>query len=68
MEDEVKCLCAKFPQQPAKELAGVLKRENEAAKKCHICFNGFNNPENRRLRDHCHYMVVIEEQPTKIST
>lgn len=33
----------------------VLKREGEAAKKFHICLNEFTNPENRMVRNYCHY-------------
>ena len=39
------------------------KRQHEAAEKCHVCFKEFNEPENRKIRDHCHYMGYIEEQP-----
>ena len=34
----------------------MLKREQEAAEKCHICLKGFNDPKNKKVRDHCHYM------------
>ena len=54
-EDEVKQLYATFPQQPMAEFTDVLKRKHEAAKKCHICLKEFNNPEDRKVRDHCHY-------------
>ena len=37
IEEEVKRLYAIFPQQPMIELTDVLKREHEAAEKCHIC-------------------------------
>jgi len=33
----------------------VLKREHFEAKTCHICLKPFNNPENRKVRDHCHF-------------
>ena len=33
IEDEIKWLCATFPQQSTTDLAVVLKREDEAAKK-----------------------------------
>ena len=36
-------------------LSDVSKREHEAAEKCHICLNEFNDPRNRKVRDHCHY-------------
>lgn len=37
------------------ELTNVLNRDYEAAKKSHICLKKFNDPENRKIRDHCHY-------------
>ena len=37
-------------------LTDVLKREHEAAEKCHICLKELNDPKNKRVRDHCHYM------------
>ena len=55
IEDEVKRLYATFPQQTMTELTDALKREHEAAEKCHICLKEFNNPEDRKVRDHCHY-------------
>ena len=33
----------------------MLKREHEAAEKCHICLKEFNDPRNRKVRHHCHY-------------
>ena len=54
-EEEVKRLYAIFPQQPMIELADVLKREREAAEKCHICLKEFNDSQNKKVRDHCHY-------------
>ena len=33
----------------------VLKREHEAAEKCHICLKEFNDPRNRKVKDYCHY-------------
>ena len=51
-EDEVKHLYATFPQQLMTELTDVLKREHEAAGKCHICLKEFPDPE----RDHCPYI------------
>ena len=68
IEDAVKFLCATLSQQSATELSGVLKRDDGAAENCHICFKGFNNHENRRLRDLCHYTVAMEEELTTIST
>ena len=55
IEDELKRLYATVPQQPITELTYVLKREHEAAEKCHICLQEFNNPKNRKVRDHCHH-------------
>ena len=46
-----------FPQKPMINLTDVLKREHEAAEKCHICLKEFNNPRKRKVRDHCHYTV-----------
>ena len=36
LEEEVRRLYATFPQQLMTELTDVLKREHEAAEKCHI--------------------------------
>ena len=55
IEEEVKWLYAIFTQQPMIELTDVLKREHKAAEKCHICLKEFNDPRNRKVRDHCHY-------------
>ena len=33
----------------------MLKREHEAAEKCHICLKEFNNSQNKKVGDHCHY-------------
>ena len=55
IEEEVKRLYATFPQQPMTKLTDVLKREHEAAEKCHICLKEFNDPRNRKVRDHCYY-------------
>ena len=55
VEKEVKRLYELYPQQPMAELTDVLKREYEAAKSCHICLKPFGDPENRKVRDHCHY-------------
>ena len=37
------------------KLTDVRKREHEAAEKCHICLKEFNDPRNRKVRDHCYY-------------
>ena len=55
IEEEVKRLYATFSQQLMIELTYVLKREHEAAEKCHICLKEFNGPQNKKVRDHCHY-------------
>ena len=55
IEEEVKRLYETFPRQPMTRLTDVLKREHKAAEKCHICLKGFNDPKNKKVRDHCHY-------------
>ena len=55
IEEEVKRLYATFQQQPMIELTDVLKREHKATEKCHICLKEFNDPQNKKARDHCHY-------------
>ena len=55
MEEEVKRLHETFPWQPITKLTNVLKREHEAAEKCHICLKEFNDLKNKMVRDHCHY-------------
>ena len=55
IEEEVKRLYATFPQQPMTELTNVLKKEHKAAEKCHICLKECNDPQNKKVRDHCHY-------------
>ena len=55
IEEEVKQLCATFPQNPMTKLTEMLKREHEAAEKCHICLEEFNDPQNKKVRDHCHF-------------
>ena len=55
VEEEVKRLYELYPQQPMTELTDVLKAEHKAAESCHICLKPFGNPENRKVRDHCHY-------------
>ena len=37
------------------ELTYALKRKHKAAEKCHICLKEFNDPQNKEVRDHCHY-------------
>ena len=53
---EVKWLYKTFPQQPMTGLSDTFKREHRAAEKCHICLKEFNDPSNRKVRDHCHYI------------
>ena len=55
IEEEIKRLYETFPRQPMIKLTDVLKREHEAAEKCHICLKEFNNPNNKKVRDHCYY-------------
>ena len=55
IEEEVKQLYTTFSQQPMIKLTDVLKREHKAAEKCHICLKRFNDPKNKKVRDHCHY-------------
>ena len=55
IKEEVKRLYETFPRQPITKLTDVLKREHKAAEKCHICLKEFNDPRNRKVRDHCHY-------------
>ena len=54
IEEEVKPLYEKFSQKPLTELTDALKREHEAAEKCHICLKEFNDPKNKNVIDHCH--------------
>ena len=56
IEKEVKRLYATFPQQPMIELSDVLKRGHKAVERCHICLKEFNDPQNKMVRDHCHYI------------
>ena len=55
IEEEVKRLYETYSRQPMTKLTDVLKREHEAAEKCHICLKECNDPKNRKVRDHCHY-------------
>ena len=38
----------------------VLKREDEAAGKYHICLKEFSETENRKVRDHCHCTCLYQ--------
>ena len=55
IEEEVKWLYATLPQQPTTELTDALKRKHKASEKSHICLKEFNDPKNKKVRDHCHY-------------
>ena len=57
MEKFVECIEEeiKRPRQPMIKLTNVLKREHEAAERCHICLKEFNDPNNKKVRDHCYY-------------
>ena len=37
------------------ELSDVLKKEHKVAERCHVCLKEFNDPQNKKVRDHCHY-------------
>ena len=54
IEEKVKWLHETFPRQPMTKLTDVLKREHEEAEKCQICLKEFNEPKNKKVRDHCH--------------
>ena len=62
---EVKRLYETFPRQPMTRRTDVLKREHEAAEKCHICLKEFNDPRNRKMRDHCHYTGLYRGEAHK---
>ena len=55
IEEEVKQLYATFSQQPMIEINNVLKRDHKAAERCHNCLKEFNDPQDKNVRDHCHY-------------
>ena len=55
IEEEIKRLYGTFPRQPMTKLTFVLKRGHEATEKCHSCLTEFNDPKNKKVRDHCHY-------------
>ena len=62
-EDEVKRLYASFPQQPMIVLTDMLKREYKATEKCHICFEEFNDPYNKKLRSLPLHGVISRSSP-----
>ena len=55
IQEEVKWLYETFPWQSMTKLTDVLNREHEAAGNCHICLKEFNDPRNRKVRDHNYY-------------
>ena len=55
IEEEVRRLYATFPQQSMSRLTDVLKREHEAAEKCHFSLKESNDRKNKKMRDHCYY-------------
>ena len=55
IEEEVKRLYETFPRQPMTKLTDVVKREQKAAEKCHICLKEFSDPKDRNVRNHCPY-------------
>ena len=55
IEEEVKWLYKTFARQPMLELTDALKREYKAAEKCDISLKEFNDPKNKKMRDHCHH-------------
>ena len=50
IEEDANRLHATFWHQSITELTNVLRREHEAAEKCHICFKDFDVPKNRKGR------------------
>ena len=60
IEEEIKRLYETFPRQPIIKLTDVLKREHKAAEKCHICLKEFNDPKDRKVRDHCYYTGLYQ--------
>ena len=37
------------------ELTAEQNKAHREAETCHICLKAFDDPENRKVRDHCHY-------------
>ena len=68
IEEEIKRLYETFPRQPMIKLTDVLKREHEAAEKCHICLKEFNDPKNKKVRDHCHSIGLYRGAAAIIAT
>ena len=38
----------------------MLKREHEKVETCHICLKLFDDPENGKVGDHCHYTGLYQ--------
>ena len=55
IEEKIKRLYATFSRQPMIELTDELKREHKATERFHICLKEFNDPQKKKVRDHCHY-------------
>ena len=55
IEEGVEKLHETFSRQPMTGLTDMQKREHEAAEKCHICLKEFNDPRNKKVRDHYRY-------------
>ena len=62
-EEEVKRLHETFPR-----LTDVLKREHEMVEKCQICLKEFNDPKNKKVRDHCHSIGLYRGAAAIIAT
>ena len=54
IENEAKRLYHMFPEKPMNRLTHEEWKEFNQARKCHICFKGFEQ-DNSKVRDHCHY-------------
>ena len=54
VENEAKRLYYMFPEKPMNRLTHEERKEFNQARKCHICFKGFEEL-NAKVRDHCHY-------------
>ena len=54
IENKAKRLYHMFPEKPMKPLTSEQWKEFKWARKCHICFKGFQE-DNPKVRDHCHY-------------
>ena len=60
LQEEVKWLYETFPWQPMTKCTDMLNREHEAAENCHICLKEFNDPRNRKVRDHNYYTDLYQ--------